>query len=143
MAQDVDMTLFKRTVSILYVGLQSKDIDFQSICSCLFYLSGKLNPVCILIAVNAGNDRNVTDFLGFFNQIQIFAQFMFANVSYQVIASFRIHVGISKPIGFHHDLFLKKRLEYNGSCSGFVKLLVLGGTVGKSGTADNNRVFKF
>ena len=66
-AQDVDVALLESTVCVLYISLQSKDIDLQSVCAGFFYLFGKFNPISILIAVDTGNDRNVTNFLALFD----------------------------------------------------------------------------
>lgn len=53
---------------------------------------GKVNPVCILIAVDAGNDRYVAYLLALADEAQVFAQLVFTNISDQVVAAFRIHV---------------------------------------------------
>ena len=71
-AENINVTLFKRTVCILYVRLQSQNIDLYRIGSGFFYLFGKVYPFGITVTVNAGNDRNRAYLFAFFYQSQIF-----------------------------------------------------------------------
>lgn len=47
-------------------------------------------------------------FFAFLNQVQIFTQLMFADISYKVVTAFGVHVRVSHPVSLHHDLLFKE-----------------------------------
>ena len=107
-AQNVDVALLEGSICILYIRLQCKDIDFQCVCTSFFYFGGKFHPVGILIAVDAGYDGDIANLFAFLNQVQIFTQLMFADISYKVVTAFGVHVRVSHPVSLHHDLLFKE-----------------------------------
>ena len=54
---------------------------------------------------------------------------MLADVFYQVITAFRVHIRISEPVSFHHDLLLEKRFQNNGTDTGFIEFLIFFSTI--------------
>ena len=71
-AQNVDVALLETAVSILYIRLQCKDIDFQCVCTGFFYFGGKFHPVGILIAVDAGYDGDIANlFVIIFREVPV------------------------------------------------------------------------
>ena len=65
---------------------------------------------------------------------------MFTDIFFQIIACFRIKSGIFQLIRFQHDLLLKQRFQYDGTCTCFCQSLIFAGTVGQSRTTDNDWV---
>lgn len=50
----------------------------------------------------------IANLFAFLNQVQIFTQLMFADISYKVVTAFGVHVRVSHPVSLHHDLLFKK-----------------------------------
>ena len=139
-AQNVDVALLEAAVSVLGIGLQGQDVYLQGIGPGGFYLSGKVNPVVVAVAVDAGDDGDGACLLAFLDEVEILVQLVLADVGGQVFAAFGIHVQVALVVYLHHDLLLEERLEHDGACARFVQLAVLGGVVGEARAADDDGV---
>ena len=131
-AQDINVTLLKGTVSVVHLGLEGQNVHLEGVGTSGLNLTGKVNPVTVIVAVDTGDNGDIAYLLALANYIEVLVKFVLTEVSGQIVATLRREGGILHVVGLHQDLFFEKGLQYDSSSTGFSQFLVLGGAVSQS-----------
>ena len=113
--QDFDVELFRCARRVFGGGVDFLNVEFEGGGSRIFQFGGEFYPFSAVVAVDAGDDGHGDCAARFFDEGEVFFDFVGAYRVLQEVARFGIVGAVEQLFALGVELLLKERFQYDGA----------------------------